>query len=87
MDNINTIRELQSLGVTVLFEQEGIDTGTITSETMVTLYSCLPNKNLSASQNEKGQRVRMEKVSLPSNPPYGYRLIEKQLEVYEPEAM
>ncbi len=89
LDAIRVIRELKDMGVTVYFEKENLDTATLTSENLLTLYSLFAQEeSLSISKNcKKGNRMRMEKgVYVSSNPPYGYRLIENQLVVYEPEA-
>ena len=40
-DCLVTLRELSSLGVTVKFEKENIDTGTLTSELMVSVFGTL----------------------------------------------
>ena len=39
LDAIRTIRELKDMGVTVYFEKENLDTATLTSENLLTLYS------------------------------------------------
>ena len=89
LDSISTLRELRSMGVTVCFEKEGIDTATLNSENLVTLYSLFAQQeSMSISQNcKKGARMRMaEGTYVASNAPYGYRLVNNQLEIYEPEA-
>ena len=89
LDAIRTIRELKDMGVTVYFEKENLDTATLTSENLLTLYSLFAQEeSMSISKNcKKGNRMRMEKgIYVSSNPPYGYRLVDNQLEIYEPEA-
>lgn len=89
MDMIQITRELKELGVTVLFEKENIDTAKITSENLLTLYSLFAQEeSLSISKNcKKGNRMRMKKGTyVSSNPAYGYRLVDNNLEIYEPEA-
>ncbi len=89
LDTIRVIRELKEIGVTVLFEKEGIDTANVTSENLLTLYALFAQEeSLSISKNcKKGVRMRMRSGTyVPSNPAYGYRLVDNQLEVYEPEA-
>lgn len=89
LDAIRIIRELKDMGVTVYFEKENIDTATLTSENLLTLYSLFAQEeSISISKNcKKSVRMRMEKGSYVStNPPYGYRLIEKELAIHEPEA-
>ncbi len=88
MDSINTLRELRSMGVSVLFEREGIDTATLSSENLVTLYSLFAQQeSISISQNVKrGNRMRMSQGEyVASNPPYGYRLVESRLIPHSPE--
>ena len=89
LDSINTLRELKSLGVSVLFEKEGIDTENLSGENLVTLYSmCAQQESMSISQNcKKGVRMKMaDGTYVASNPPYGYRLVNNRLEIYEAEA-
>ncbi|WP_066460115.1 recombinase family protein [Anaerotruncus rubiinfantis] len=89
LDAISVIRELKSIGVTVYFEKEGIDTAKITGENLLTLYSLFAQEeSISISQNcKKGNRMRMQSGTyVSSNPPYGYRLVDNRLQIYEPEA-
>ncbi len=89
LDSIKTLRELKSLGVTVLFEKEGIDTEKLSSENLVTLYSNFAQEeSLTISKNcKKGIRMRMERGTYtPSSAPYGYKLEDKQLVIVEEEA-
>ena len=69
-------RELMRLGVTVQFEKENIDTGTLTTELMVSVSGSLAQQeSMSISQNIRmGYRRRMERGEfIASSPPYGYR--------------
>lgn len=89
LDTIQVIRELKDIGVTVHFEKENLDTANLTSENLLTLYSLFAQEeSMSISKNcKKGARMRMEKGTyVSSNPPYGYRLTDNQLEVNEAEA-
>lgn len=89
LDTIRTIRELKEIGVTVFFEKENIDTAKITSENLVTLYALFAQEeSLSISKNcKKGVRIRMRSGTyVQANAPYGYRMVDRQLEVHEPEA-
>lgn len=89
LDTIRIIRELKSLGVTVFFEKENLDTALLTSENLLTLYATFAQEeSLSISQNcKKGNRMRMQRGEyVSSNPAYGYRLVNNQLEIYVPEA-
>ena len=75
-DCLAALRELMSLGVTVQFEKENIDTGTLTTELMVSVSGSLAQQeSMSISQNIRmGYRRRMERGEfIASSPPYGYR--------------
>ncbi|WP_409968479.1 recombinase family protein [Bengtsoniella intestinalis] len=89
LDSLATVRELKDMGVSVYFEKESIDTAVLTGENLLTLYALFAQEeSLSISRNcKKGNRMRMAQGTyVSSNPPYGYRLVNKQLEIYEPEA-
>ncbi len=75
-DCLSALRELMRLGVTVQFEKENIDTGTLTTELMVSVSGSLAQQeSMSISQNIRmGYRRRMERGEfIASSPPYGYR--------------
>ena len=75
-DCLAALRELMRLGVTVQFEKENIDTGTLTTELMVSVSGSLAQQeSMSISQNIRmGYRRRMERGEfVASSPPYGYR--------------
>ena len=75
-DCLAALRELAQLGVTVQFEKENIDTGTLTTELMVSVSGSLAQQeSMSISQNIRmGYRRRMERGEfIASSPPYGYR--------------
>ena len=75
-DCLAALRELTRLGVTVQFEKENIDTGTLTTELMVSASGSLAQQeSVSSSQNIRmGYRRRMERGEFIANkPPYGYR--------------
>lgn len=89
LDSIATVRELKAIGVTVYFEKEGIDTAKLSGENLLTLYSLFAQEeSVSISKNvKKGIRMRMQKGTfMPSSAPFGYRMVNKQFEIYEPEA-
>ena len=53
-DCLAALRELSALGVTVYFEKENIDTGTLTSELMVSVSGALAQQeSISISQNQR----------------------------------
>lgn len=75
-DCLAALRELMRLGVSVQFEKENIDTGTLTTELMVSVSGSLAQQeSISISQNiRQGYRRRMERGEYITNkPPYGYR--------------
>lgn len=77
VDSIKYIRELKSLGVSVYFEKENIDTGEMTSEMMVALYSVFAQaESESHSNNIKlGKRFgfKLGRVPMMYNNLMGYR--------------
>ena len=89
-DCLAALRELMRLGVTVQFEKENIDTGTLTTELMVSVSGSLAQQeSISISQNiRQGYRRRMERGEYITNkPPYGYRNAgEGRLEIVPEEA-
>ena len=89
-DCLATLRELTALGVTVFFEKENIDTGTLTTELMVSVSGALAQEeSVSISKNQRiSYQRRMERGEfITCKAPYGYRLRGgKNLEIYEEEA-
>lgn len=89
LDAIAVIRELKDIGVTVYFEKENLDTATLTSENLLTLYSLFAQEeSMTISKNcKKGARMRMSKGTyVSSNAPFGYRLVDNELVIEENEA-
>ena len=86
-DCLATLRELSALGVTVYFEKENIDTGTLTSELMVSVSGALAQQeSISISQNQRmSYKRRMERGEfITCKAPFGYRLVEgKELEIIQ----
>ena len=89
-DCLAALRELSALGVTVYFEKENIDTGTLTTELMVSVSGSLAQQeSVSISQNQRmSYQRRMERGEfITCKAPFGYRLIDgKRLEVISDEA-
>lgn len=77
VDSIKYIRELKSLGVSVYFEKENIDTAEMTSEMMLALYSVFAQaESESISNNVKiGKRFgyKLGRVPMMYNNLMGYR--------------
>ena len=89
-DCLSALRELPTLGVSVQFEKENIDTKTLTTELMVSVSGSLAQQesiSISANQKMSYQR-RMERGEfITCNAPYGYRLVDrKDLEIVPEEA-
>ena len=89
-DCLAALRELMRLGVTVQFEKENIDTGTLTTELMVSVSGSLAQQeSISISQNShQSYRRRMERGEfITTKAPYGYRLVNRRdLEIVPEEA-
>ena len=89
-DCLAALRELMSLGVTVYFEKENINTETLTTELMVSVSGALAQQeSISTSQNQRiSYRRRMERGEfITCCAPLGYRIVNgKNLEIVEDEA-
>ena len=75
-DCLKNIRELKSLGITIMFEKENIDTANITDELMLTIMGGLAQEeSTSISQNLKWSIRRKMKSGAysPVNAPLGYQ--------------
>lgn len=84
-----TVRELKSMGVTVHFEKENIDTASMSSEMMLTVFSIVAqNESLAISSNmQMGCRMRMKNGTFKqSTTPLGYKLENNKLVVDPYEA-
>jgi site-specific DNA recombinase len=77
LDSIRYVRELKSIGVSIFFEKENIDTGEMTSEMMIALYSVFAQaESESISNNVKmGKRFgyKLGKVPMMYENILGYR--------------
>ena len=87
---LSALRELSGMGVSVQFEKENIDTGTLTTELMVSVSGSLAQQesiSISANQRMSYQR-RMERGEfITCTAPYGYRIVDKKnLEIILEEA-
>ena len=89
-DCLAALRELMSLGVTVYFEKENINTETLTTELMVSVSGALAQQeSISISQNQRiSYKRRMERGEfITCTAPLGYRLVNgKDLEIIPEEA-
>ena len=83
------LRLLKDIGVSVYFEEQGIDTNQLNAEMIVTFPGMVAEQgSLTISGNVRwGIRKRMERGEyVCSHPAYGYRLINKKMVIYESEA-
>lgn len=74
-DCIAALRELRQLGVTVVFEKEHINTGTMANEMLISMMSAFAQEeSVSISKNmRKGVQMRMQNGTYQiSRMPYGY---------------
>ena len=88
-DCLKSIRVLKSLGITIMFEKENIDTANINDELMITIMGGLAQEeSVSISQNMKWSIRRKMKngTCAQVHAPFGYRLDNKGLVVNEKEA-
>ena len=83
------VRKLKLLGVGIIFEKEGINTQPLGDEMLLNPFTAIAQEESKAiSQNQRLSIVkRMELgIYVDSNAPYGFRLENKQLVEYPPEA-
>ena len=88
-DALAYVRKLKLLGVGVQFEKEGISTLSMGDEMLLNTFSALAQEeSQSISMNQRLSIVKRMELGeyVDSNAPYGYRLVDKMLTVYEPEA-
>jgi len=89
-DCLVALRELSTLGVSVEFEEDHIDTGMLTTEMLVSIFGSLAQQeSMSISQNQRmSYQRRMERGEFISCIRlYGYRLVDgKNLEIIPEEA-
>ena len=88
-DCLEAIRELKTLGVSVYFEKEKIDTSELSSEMLLTLHSQFAlEEAMSISKNVRmGFQKRMQDGSyVPSSVPFGYVRENGKLVINESEA-
>lgn len=87
---LEAIRELKLLGVGVYFEEQNIDTVTMSGEMLTALFAAIAEEeSKSISRNTRwGNRKRMAAGTfLPSSMPYGYRLTDKEIIIEPAEAL
>ncbi len=88
-DCLKNVRELKSLGITIFFEKENIDTANMTDEMMITIMGGLAQEeSVSISQNVRWsiEKKMREGTYIISTPPFGYRMIQQKLVICNEEA-
>lgn len=88
-DSLEAIRELKSLGISVHFEKENIDTGEISSEMMLAIYSQFAQEeSMSISKNCRlGIKKRMmDGTYKNATVPYGYNYSKGKVTVNKEQA-
>ncbi|MCM1530569.1 MAG: recombinase family protein [Alistipes sp.] len=88
-DCLKNVRELKSLGITICFEKERIDTANVTDEMMITIMGGLAQEeSTSISQNVRWSiQKRMQNGTYRnSTPPFGFRNEAGKLVVDEKQA-
>lgn len=84
---LETVRFLKAIGVSVLFEEQGIDTTTVNSELLTSVFASMAQKESeSISQNMRwSYRHRMNSGTfLPGSQPFGYTIENRRI-VIEPD--
>ena len=89
-DCISVLRELKSIGVTVRFEKENMDTEDLETELMLSVFGSLAQEeSISISNNQRiSYRHRMERGDfITCKAPFGYELVNgRELRIIEEEA-
>ena len=88
-DCLAAVRELKELGVSVLFEEQGIDTSKVSSEMVTAIMASLAQKQSeSISGNVQwGYQKRMQDGTfIPPFLPYGYKTVDKKICIDEQQA-
>lgn len=83
-DSLNAARELKTLGISVYFEKENIDTGEISSEMLLAIYSQFAQEeSMSISRNCRlGVKKRMmDGTYKNSSMPFGYDYVNGKLQI------
>lgn len=84
MECLEAIRELKTMGVSVFFEEQGIDTAEMSSEMVTAVHaSFAQTESVNISKNMKwGCQKRMQMGSfVPSHQPYGYHLKDGRIQI------
>ena len=85
---LETIRELKSLGISIYFEEHGIDTKMVSSEILTAVISaCAQAESESISKNTRWsiQKKMQNGTYVASSVPFGFRRENGSLKIEEPE--
>ena len=85
---LENVRELKELGVNVRFERESINTANVSSELITAIYAAFAQKeseSISGNMRWSYQRRMESGAFLPSAMAYGYKIVDKKIEI-EPDA-
>ena len=88
-ESLEYVRKLKHLGIAVIFEKEGINTLSLGDEMLLNTFSAIAQEESQAISQHIRLSItkRMECGDyVDSNAPYGFKLTNKKLTVYEPEA-
>jgi len=88
-DCLETIRELKSIGVSVYFEEQNIDTSAMSGELLTAMFSAIAQKeseSISSNMRWSYQRRMQSGTYIPTTLPYGYVLKDSAIEIDEPRA-
>lgn len=89
LECIETIRTMQSCGVSVLFENDHIDTETMNSEMMLYIKSAFAQSEATSASKRMSTSIRMKMEDgtyVATSAPFGYKLVEGELIVVPEEA-
>ena len=88
-DCLEMVRKLLGLGISIYFEKENLDTGSMESELMLSILGSLAeNESISISENEKWSiRKRFQNGTyVISYPPYGYTNVDGEMVIVPEQA-
>ena len=89
LECIETIRTMQSCGVSVLFENDHIDTETMNSEMMLYIKSAFAQSEATSASKRMSTSIRMKMEDgtyVATSAPFGYELVDGELVVVPEEA-
>ena len=88
-DCLAAVRELKELGVSVQFEEQGIDTSKVSSEMVTAIMASLAQKgseSISSNVRWGVQKRMLDGTFISSSVPYGYEMFHGQLRILPSEA-